>query len=214
MTGNRNYRQDRAALVTGSGWLPKRTQDRFNTTRSDAANWAAGVAIIAGCLYVLGWGILALFVSVPVWTFFLFPPVAVVLGASFGSLKLIRFTEEYRDFVYALEEETGLDIDGDGVTGPPVIRVGSPPQGTLLRGLDGAMHAVDTTLTSADILAVKASLLANNTYSVRALNSALGDENRASGLRLELYRLGIIEQPKPKQATRLTAAGIKAVRRW
>lgn len=209
----RQYQESRA--LGYSGWLPKRTQDRHNTTRSDAANWAAGVAIIAGCLYVLGWGILRLFWDgVPIWTFFLALPVAVILGASFGSLKLIRFTEEYRDFVYALEEETGLDIDGDGVTGPPVIRVGSPPQGTLLRGLDGAMHAVDTTLTSADILAVKASLLANNTYSVRALNSALGDENRASGLRLELYRLGIIEQPKPKQATRLTAAGIKAVRRW
>ena len=210
----REYRADRA-LVTGSGWLPKAQPQRDrDISRSHAANWAAGVGIISFCGYVLGWFILALFVSVPLWTVVLCVPVSVCLGASWGAVKLLDFTSQHREWLYYLEEETQLDIDQDGTIGAPVMLAGTPPDGCMIRGLDGAMHRINTSLSQADIHAVKGSMLAGGTFGVRAINGVLGDETRASGLRLELHRLGILEPPQARQATRLTSEGKRAVMRW
>ena len=207
----RTYKTDRAIL---NNYTP-RLQPDADTSRNHAINWAAGVGILAFCFYVLGWSILKMWwQALPNWSIALCVPVALAFGATWGSMKLIQFTEEHRDWLYALEEETRLDLNRDGVIGDPVQVAGIPPQGTMIRGTDGQLHQLNTELSVADIHAVKASLLTSGYFGVRAINSLLGDETRASGLRIELYRLGILEKPQPRQATPLTASGKKAVMRW
>jgi len=184
-------------------------------TRAHAANWAAAVGILALCGGILAWAV-AKSAGAPVdaGELGLVPLVAIGAAGVAFAVKLIRFTEEHRDWIYRIEEATGLDLDGDGYTGLHEANPAGHPDGALVRGVDGALHRVDVALSPQELQGVKRHLLTAGAYTVRAVNELLGDETRASALRVELHRLGILEQPKPRAATRLTAPGRKTVMRW
>ena len=76
------------------------------------------------------------------------------------------------------------------------------------------MHRVDVELDAAELHTIKRHLLTAGKFTVRAINDILGDDSRASALRVELYRLGILEEPQDRKATKLADAGRKAVMRW
>ena len=206
-----NYKSEHAL---SGGWSTVAPRER-DLERTHAANFAMGAGVLAAVLSVIIWCTAkALWPEIPNISILLCAPVAAIFGLSSGSLALIRFTNEVRDALYAMENTTGQDINGDGVVGDPVMQVGTPPEGALIRGVDGQFHRIDTRLSKADTYAIKTSMLSNGTYGVRAINSVLGDETRGSGLRVELHRLGILTKPEQRQATKLTPEGVKAVRRW
>jgi len=183
---------------------------RRDVSRAGAINWGVGVALLSFCGYVLGWSILKGFwASLPNWSILLCVPVALILGASWGSLKLIQFTEEYLDYLYAVEVETGQDINGDGIVGDPPMF----DRPTLLMGIDGIRHRVDVDLLPSEVDRVKRLLLLSGKATVRALASVVGE--RASRLRDELIAWGICEQPdRANAAAVLSPPGKKAVMRW
>lgn len=203
--------------------LPRPTTPRppaGDITRLHAVNWLIAVGILTLCLGVGAW-LAAKAAGAPVtaWQLALAPLAAILTAGVAFAVKLLQFTEEHRAWLYVLEEATGRDLDGDGVTGNPE-RANPPSQpmpplaGALVRGVDGAMHRIDTDMTPHELQAVKRHLLTSGAFTVRAVNDLLGDETRASSLRVELHRLGILEQPKPRAATRLTEPGRRAVMRW
>ena len=202
----RNYKTDRAIV---NGYLPT-PHPNGDTSRQHAINYAAGVALLTLCAYVVLWSIIKPFwESLPEWTIILCVPVALIMGISWGSIKLMQFTEEHRDWLYYIETTTGLDINQDGVIGDPE----SLQSGAILMGVDGIRHRIDTDLTLEEINAVKRLLLLSEKATVRSLTAVVGD--RASRLREELMKLKICARPtSPRSAAYLTDPGKKAVRRW
>lgn len=183
----------------------------YDVSRVHAVNMGASVGIIAFFVAAIG-AIAATFAGLRV-SFELLGLLiltAIGAGAIAGAVSLIRYTLQHRAWLYRLEELTGLDIDQDGVTGEP----GAGPVGVLVRGIDGAYHRIDVTLSEPELQAVRVHLLTAGAFGVRAVNSLLGDETRASALRVELHRLGILEAPRPRVVTAVTPAGRKALIRW
>lgn len=181
-------------------------------TRAHALNWAGSVVAIGLCaMLALFVGLRAINVNVSPKLFVYLLPLPLLIGICVGSIKLIQFTEEHRDFLYRVEEATGVDLDLDGEIGRPRAETEALP-GTLVRGVDGAFHRIDTVLTAPEIHAIKRLLLTAEKATVRALTGIVGD--RASQLRQELITLGICEAAAVKSAARLSADGKKAVMRW
>ncbi|HUW10031.1 MAG TPA: hypothetical protein VM537_09895 [Anaerolineae bacterium] len=211
-------------------------KDRYYTTAAAALPAIRPTPKPAGDLartHALNWcmavGILALAAGVGVWlaakaaglpadagTLALVPVLAIVAAGVAFAVKLIRFTGEHRYWLYALEDAMGADLDGDGLTGDPTrTRTPAPAlQGAIVRGVDNTLHRLDIELSPSELQALKRLMLTSGAFGVRAANAILQDEVRASALRVELHRLSILEAPKPRTATRLTAAGTKAVMRW
>lgn len=189
-----------------------------DTSRGHACNWGAAVGILTLCVGVCAWsGAKALGAHVTAGQLALTLPAAIGAGGVAFAVKLLQFTQEHRAWLYALERATGLDLDGDGTTGEPPGAQAQPKQtidGALVRGIDGSMHRLDVALSPLEMQAIKRHMLTAGAFGVRAVNTILQDETRASLLRSELHRLGILEQPKPRAATPLTEAGHKAVMRW
>jgi hypothetical protein len=185
-------------------------------TRLHASNWGAAVGILALCLGLGAWlAAKAWGAPVTVWQLVLTPAAAILAAGVAYSVKLLEFTGQHRQWLYGLEDLTGQDLDGDGITGDPARgRPQEPRPGALVRGVDGALHRIDTTLAPHELQAVKRHLLTAGAFTVRAVNDLLGDDSRASALRVELHRLGILEPPRDRAATRLTEPGRKAVMRW
>jgi hypothetical protein len=185
-------------------------------TRAHALNYTLGVGAVALGFSLGGW--LSLWVvmgdRLPIATLALVPALALLAGVTAGGLKLMEFTEEHRDWLYSIEQAIGQDLDEDGVIGDPPQPAGKPPGGALIRGVDGATHRINTDLTRVELLELKRHLLTSGRFTVRAVNGLLGDDSRASALRVELHGLGILEEPKPKAATALTDVGKRAVMRW
>jgi len=196
---------------------PARIRD---SSRRHAANWMLGAGTLTFAILLALWFIanglsdwLGQWGPVPVPVIFtVIAPVSLLAGAVAGAYKLIRFTEEYRDWLYQVEDFLNIDLDGDAEIGEPKTRAGEPNPGTLLVAPDGAYHNIDVTLTMAEIAAIKRYLLTEQACSVRGLQAIVGD--RASALRSELHRIGVLAQLRNRSATPLTEGGLKAVRRW
>lgn len=195
-----------------NGYVTRRsTNDR--TARQHAINYAAGVAIISLCVYVLAWSVIKPFwEGLPSWTILFCLPVALIVGSCWGSIKLMQFTEEHRNWIYWVEEATGFDLDQDGIVGMPAEE--SEARGyTFLLGADRVLHRLNVDVTLAEIDSVKRSLLLSEKATVRSLTAIVGD--RASRLRDELIALGICEMPRrDNAAAMLSTAGREAVVRW
>ena len=197
-----------------NGYVPRVQPDK-DTSRMHAANYAAGTALLSFCGYVFLWTLAkVLYPMLPNGSIALCLPVGLLVGASYGSMKLIAFTEEYRNYVYTLEQEQQQIDDMTREAVKSQNRQNSHVTGCLVRGVDNAYHRIPVELSKADLHAVKASMLSRGAFVVRGVNALLNDETRASALRIELHRLGILERPQARQATRLTPAGLKAVMRW
>ena len=148
--------------------------------------------------------------------FFVLVPVSFV--AVFG-WKLVSFTEEYRDFLYAIETITGADIDADGMVGRPFPEAPPPkPNGTYLRGADGSMRKISVTLSPSEVRELKWHLLNEGKLGTAKLLELWGEEStaesRPSKLRLELFNIGIVTLPKRKSSPALTDEGRIAVQQW
>lgn len=192
---------------------PPTPKPQADATRTHAINWFVAVTIIAFCLGETALVVATLAgVRLQVVYVGLVAFVSFALGAVVGAVKLISYTNEHRDWLYSVESWTGVDVDGDGVIGVPVGGAAIP--GVLVRGVDNALHRIDTQLTQTELSAIKRQMLTTGAFGVRAVNGILHDETRASLLRAELHRLGILETPQPRTATRLTDPGVHAVRRW
>jgi len=191
------------------------SKGRGDLARGHALNWAVGVGILTLCGGIVGWiGAKSAGAPVTGGTLAGVPVVAVLAAGVAFAVQLIRFTGEDRAWLYELEVVMGEDLDGDGIAGDPAQDPGQVLGGSLVRGVDGALHRIDTTLSDTELQAVKRALLVSGEFTVRGLNAVLGDDHRASSLRVELYALGILEKPRPRTAAKLTAAGTKAVMRW
>lgn len=215
--------QSSAPMVTAQAPPVTRWEDPArirDSSRRHALNWFLGAAVLAFAVLLALWFIanglsdwLGRWEPVPVPVIFtIILPAALLAGAVAGAYKLLRFTEEYRDWLYQIEDMLQVDLDGDDEIGEPKTKAGQPTPGTLLVGPDGAYHNIDVTLTMAEIAAVKRYLLTETACSVRGLMAIVGD--RASGLRSELHRIGILAKLRSRSATPLTEGGVKAVRRW
>lgn len=198
------------AKATAPGYLwpplmqPERpTQPQRDDTRRHALNWFLGVAGLVGVgiitvwwiLFRVGWAKLD-----GLWTAM---PLAPVCGITAACWQLIRYTREYRDWLYAQAEGT-----------PPIEpkRKETPPGGTWLRGGDGVIHRVELALSAEEIAQIKRVLLRDGSCSVRVLTPIVGE--RASAVRQELHRLGILAALKDRAATPLTPDGKKAIAQW
>jgi len=194
---------------------PRRAQDPAgDLARAHAVNWTAAVGILTLCLGVAIW-IAAKAAGVPVkaGALALVPVVALLVsGVTFG-VKLVQFTEEHRGWLYAGAEQDQGDAGGQG---PGDLRrdAQDPPAGAFVRGVDGALHRLDVDLSPLELQAVKRHMLVSGSFGVRAVNTILQDETRASALRVELHRLGILEAPRARVAAKLTGAGLRSVMRW
>jgi hypothetical protein len=161
------------------------------------------------------WSIVKPFwIKMPVWTIVLCLPFALVIGGILGGLKLIEYTEEYRDWLYEMEIFTQTDIDGDNVIGVPDPENPTlPKEGTHIRGIDGQFHRIDTQLNSEEIQEVKRLLLLGQKATVRSLTNIMGE--RASRFRDELIDLGICDKPEYERgAAPLSRVGERTVMRW
>ena len=190
---------------------PDAHEKKEDKTREHALNWGLGTAIISACFLIAVWVLAKMLWDLPLKTLFLTVLIAALMGGANGAWKLIRFTEEHRDYLYAVEELTQVDINHDGVIGQPKEHTET---GTFLRGADGASHQVSVRLSSEEVWELKKHLLETGKYTVRAVNNLLGDETRASALRLDLFTIGILETPKDRAATKVTEAGKRALMRW
>lgn len=208
----------RTAAPIAEPWHKPTIAPSSDTSRGHACNWGAAVGILTLCAGVCAWSAAkALGAHVTAGQLALVLPAAIGAGGVAFAVKLLQFTQEHRAWLYALERATGLDLDGDGTTGePPGAQAQPKPtiDGALVRGIDGSMHRLDVALSPPEMQAIKRHMLTAGAFGVRAVNTILQDETRASLLRSELYRLGILEQPKPRTATRLTDPGKRAVMRW
>ena len=183
-----------------------------DVTRQHAVNWALGVGTLTLCLLIL------VYVLARALTPFEIPKQALwlialapVSGLSMGAFKLIAYTTEHRAFLYAIEDATGWDLDGDGEVGEPAQA--TPQAGTFLMGADGIRHRLSTELDAGEIKALKAYLTQNGKASVRGLTGLVGD--RASLLRDELIAIGVCVSPRNANAAAiLSDAGRKVVTRW
>jgi len=191
--------------------VKQRTQS--DITRAHALNWALSIGALVLCALVGAW-ILAralLDLSIPsdiIWLILLAP----ISGAVAGSIKLIQFTEEYRCFLYAVEDALQVDINNDGEIGQPQI-AGDTPRGSFLMTGDGTRHRIDTELSAEEVKAVKRLLLTSGKATVRGLTAVVGD--RASALRQDLITLGICEEPDRKNAAAaVSVLGREGVMRW
>lgn len=201
----KQYKTDRAIV---NGYL--RAQPDADTSRSHAMNWAAGVALLALCGYVVVWSLIKIFwEALPNWTILLCVPVAIISGISWGSMKLISYTEMHRAYLYGLESVLGIDINGDGNIGEPDVM----NRGALLYSIDDTYKRIDTTLSMEEIDQIKRLLLLSKKATVRSLAAIIG--YRASQFRTELIGLGICEKPENSNAAAvLSEAGERAVLRW
>jgi len=187
-------------------WPPLPTETRRperDDTRRHAVNWFLGVTGFAGVLILTIWWVLFRLGWANVEGLVSVLPISLTAGLLACCERLIKYTKEYRAWLYAHD---AAEAEPDGK------RKETPPQGTLLRGADGVLHRVEVPLSETEIAQVKKLLLRNGAYSVRVMVSAVGD--RASALRYELNRLGILGKINDRAATPLTAAGKKAVSGW
>lgn len=193
---------------------PRSTDTRSTElTRTHALNWTGAVIALGLCVVMAVWvGLRALNVSVPPRLLVFFLPLPLLVGICVGSVKLIQFTEEHRNWLYAAENAIGVDLDGDGEIGDPRAQT-EPTPGTMLMGIDGARHRIDVELSAGEIQAVKRLLIESGKATVRGLTGPVGE--RASALRDALIGLGICEAPtSTKSAANLSEPGKKAVMRW
>lgn len=86
--------------------------------------------------------------------------------------------------------------------------------GTQVLGADGVWHKIRVVLMPREYRAVQEHLLATGGLNVRALNDVLGDDGRASTLRVELFNIGILTQPKARTMSKFTADGRATVAQW
>ena len=189
--------------------------NRVDITRTHAVNWGIGVMILSFVGYVFGWCLLKIFwVKLPAWTIGLCLPLSLLIGPGYGALKLISFTEEYRDWLYATEDSTQTDMNNDGVIGQPDPDDPSIPlNGTMIMGIDGLYHRIDSKLNIEEVQKVKRLLLLSQKATVRSLSDIVGE--RASHLRNELISLGICHKPEyEKAAALLSEPGMRVVKRW
>lgn len=200
----RNYKHEQAA----HNW--QTIQMDQDISRQHATNYGIGIALITFCIYVLCWSILKMFwEDLPNITIVLCLPISLGMGISWGSAKLLEFTEEHRNWLYAIEEQTGIDINGDGIVGDPPIF----DRPTLLMGIDGIRHRLNTELLPSEIERVKQLLLLSGKATVRSLTAIVGD--RASQLREELIALNICDRPLRNNAAALVSErGKRALMRW
>ncbi len=191
---------------------PARIERPRELTRQHAANWAVGSMIFGLCAVVFLY-VLARAAGLPLQSDVLLYalPLPVLIGLAVGALKLIRFTEEHRNWLYQVETWTHTDLDGDGRVGDP--QAGKIEPGTMLHGISGGYQRFDVQLTRQEIEAVKRLLLTEGKATVRGLTGVIGD--RASALRTELIRLGVCVSPENDRAPALLSEpGKKAVMRW
>lgn len=175
--------------------------------RAHAFNWFVGVTITGmAVLFYLGWLQVTWGWDTRITKSFALAPICA--GAIAGSIKLIQFTTQSRNATYPQPIPTTIPT----TTTPPTPTRGTPLPGTMLRGVDGTMRRVETQLSEEEIRIVKTLLTQSGKYNVRALMPFLGD--RASSLRQELHKLGILTKPKSRAAAKLTPAGRKAIMRW
>jgi len=189
---------------------PAHTERHSDPTLEHAIYYALGVACVALCVilsvFVLGKALLPL--ELPEQAFWAIL-VAPLLGLGMGGVKLLRFTDEHRHYLYHLEELLSVDLDDDGEIGHP----GGGPAGTFVMCPDGVRRRLDTELDPDEVQAVKRQLLLAGKATVRALTMVVGD--RASGLREELIALDVCAKPEHDRAPALlTEVGRKAVMRW
>jgi len=185
------------------------TNPIYDISRNHAESWAIGVAMILFSAYIAGWfAYILTFGNLSIWSLFLCIPIAIIGGIGVGGIKLLKFTNEHRRYVYwyAEQEETALDFQEP---------VGNPPleDYTMLRGIDGQYHRINTSLTDEEKRGLKLYLLMHESVTVRGLDPMVG--NRATLLRSELITLGICSRPvSSNQAAEITAIGKKTVMRW
>lgn len=190
--------------------ITPRTERRGDPTLEHAVYYALGIASVALCailgVFVLAWALLPL--ELPKQAFWAIL-AAPLLGLGMGGVKLLRFTDEHRHYLYHLEELLSVDLDDDGEIGHP----GGGPAGTFVMCPDGVRRRLDTELDPDEVQAVKRQLLLAGKATVRALTMVVGD--RASGLREELIALDVCAKPEHDRAPALlTEVGRKAVMRW
>jgi hypothetical protein len=210
------YRKTAEAITEPRPAMPRPARKPTKeATRQHAANWLIGVGILTLAAGVAIWtAAKAAGAPVNLESLALAPLVAILAGGVAFAVKLLQFTEEHRSWLYALELAAGQDLDADGIIGEPAQEPAQAADGSFVKGIDGAWHRVDVELEAHELHAIKKHLLTAGKFTVRAVNDLLGDDSRASALRVELYRLGILEEPEDRKATKLTDAGRKAVRRW
>lgn len=184
--------------------------EKLDMSRNHAINYTIAMFTITFVTYIALWTCTFLIWDrMPAWTLFLSVPISFLAGAVAGGYKLIVFTEEYRDYLYALEVETQTDWNQDGHIGAPDLDAAH----TVLLGVDGAYHRMDSNLSPEQVEAIKRLLLRSEKATVRSLTDIVGD--RASHFRDELIGLGVCEKPKyDRGAAPLSEAGRKVVMRW
>ena len=210
----------KAAAATLPTVKPATAPTAGDLARAHALNWCIAVGILALAGGVGIWmAAKAAGLAADAGTLALVPVAAILTAGITGAVQLLRFTDQHRRWIYALEDATDAiedAIDDDGIAGDPTRTrtPAAPLQGAIVRGVDASLHRLDVDLTPSEIQAIKRLMLVSGTFGVRAANAILQDETRASALRVELHRLGILEAPKARTATRLTPAGKTAVMRW
>jgi hypothetical protein len=182
------------------------------STRAHAANWGLAVGMLA-----LSVGIAALIAATAAgaairWMHAAALIAVALLAASAAfAVKLISYTERERALLYGNPHPPR---QYDPPADPLPAEAPTTPAGTFVRGIDGGLHRLDTELDPTEVQAIKRHLLTSGGFTVRAANGILGDDSRASALRVELHRLGILAQPKPRAAAPLTEPGRRTVMRW
>ncbi len=173
--------------------------------RRHAFNWFVGVTVVFAVIVIAVTWLLAVWGWKDDRVYKSLFPVPLLAGLMVGGMKLVEYTIDER-----LERYPEKKVKSKPHSGPGA---GDIRPGTLLEGVDGVMHRIETELSREEVRIVKTFLLSAGAYSVRALHPFLGD--RASALRPQLHKqLGIIEKPKSRAVTKLTASGRKAVERW
>ena len=202
----KRYKTDRAIV---RGYI-NREQPTGDVSRIHAINQAIAAIVLVFCGYVLVWMAAKLLIdAIPAWSLFMCVPLSLLAGASWGAVKLIAFTEMHRAYLYGLESVLGIDVDGDSVVGEPTEK-----RGTLLVGIDGTYHRIDTSLSMGEIDAVKRLLLLSKKATVRSLTAIVGDR-KAAQLRTDLIGLRICTKPEQNNAAAmLSPAGEQAVKQW
>lgn len=200
------WRAKNSVMRAWPTWAGEREVERIeraprDSTRRHAANWMIGVTGLASVVIVVVWWVPHWWGVADLSDLLALLPLALLGGLLMGSLTLIDYTQ--RMYVGGMPAP---DPDPAGAEGA------SRDLGqTFLVAADGSRQRVDVALTREEIAAVKKMLL-GGMYSVRGITPVLGD--RASLLLTELHRLGILEKPRERVATRITPAGKKAVERW
>lgn len=186
-----------------TGQEPAQPRPARDDTRRHALNWFLGVSGLAGAGILALWWVLYRFGWANLSGLGTALPLALVGGMTAASWQLIKYTREYRDWLYARAAEAPA--------GNPRKEL-LPPKATQLRGPDGVFRPVEVDLSTAEIAQLKGLLLREGGCSVRSLTPLVGD--RASLLRQELHRLGILAELRQRAATPLTPGGKQAVERW